>query len=202
MAATDAILGQMSDSEHQACLRRAVVASTVGTTIEWYDFLIYSTVTGLVFGKVYFPGNDPLVSTLQAFGVFFVGSQFRVGIATADMRLSHALIERYCRLRRDRFFRVRRNGHRDRGGRYIDSRLRFRRRGDAAIRERFECMRRHVVDRDVLRLVDAHAATHVEQAARCVEHFFAVATTHESAAQRELLRLEPENGFAEGTACR
>jgi MFS family permease len=73
MAATDAFLGQMSDSEHQACLRRAVIASTVGTTIEWYDFLIYSTVTGLVFGKVYFPGNDPLVSTLQAFGVFFIG---------------------------------------------------------------------------------------------------------------------------------
>jgi hypothetical protein len=41
----------MSDSEHQACLRRAVIASTVGTTIEWYDFVIYSTVTGLVFGK-------------------------------------------------------------------------------------------------------------------------------------------------------
>jgi len=73
MVATDAILGQMSESEHQACLRRAVIASTVGTTIEWYDFLIYSTVTGLVFGKVYFPGNDPLVSTLQAFGVFFIG---------------------------------------------------------------------------------------------------------------------------------
>jgi MFS family permease len=54
-------------------LRRAVIASTVGTTIEWYDFLIYSTVTGLVFGKVYFPGEDPLVSTLQAFGVFFIG---------------------------------------------------------------------------------------------------------------------------------
>ena len=73
MVATDAIFGQMSESEHQACLRRAVIASTVGTTIEWYDFLIYSTVTGLVFGKVYFPGSDPLVSTLQAFGVFFIG---------------------------------------------------------------------------------------------------------------------------------
>jgi MFS family permease len=73
MVATEAILGQMSESEHQACLRRAVIASTVGTTIEWYDFLIYSTVTGLVFGKVYFPGSDPLVSTLQAFGVFFIG---------------------------------------------------------------------------------------------------------------------------------
>jgi MFS family permease len=73
MAVTAIALGQMSDSEHQACLRRAVIASTVGTTIEWYDFLIYSTVTGLVFGKVYFPGADPLVSTLQAFGVFFIG---------------------------------------------------------------------------------------------------------------------------------
>jgi MFS family permease len=73
MVATDAIFGQMSESEHQACLRRAVIASTVGTTIEWYDFLIYSTVTGLVFGKVFFPGSDPMVSTLQAFGVFFIG---------------------------------------------------------------------------------------------------------------------------------
>src|SRR5215471_7572359 len=73
MAATDVLLDRMSDSEHQARLRRAVIASTVGTTIEWYDFLIYSTVTGLVFGKVFFPGNDPLVSTLQAFGVFFIG---------------------------------------------------------------------------------------------------------------------------------
>jgi MFS family permease len=82
MAATDLVLDQMSDSEHQRCLRRAIVASTVGTTIEWYDFLIYSTVTGLVFGKVYFPGNDPLVSTLQAFGVFFIGFAARpVGAA-------------------------------------------------------------------------------------------------------------------------
>jgi hypothetical protein len=38
-------------------LRRAVIASTVGTAIEWYDFLIYSTMTGLVFGKVFFSGS-------------------------------------------------------------------------------------------------------------------------------------------------
>jgi hypothetical protein len=36
----------MSEVVHQSALRRAVIASTVGTTIEWYDFLIYSTVTG------------------------------------------------------------------------------------------------------------------------------------------------------------
>jgi hypothetical protein len=46
-----AALAPMSEAEHEKCLRRAVIASTVGTTIEWYDFLIYSTVTGLVFGR-------------------------------------------------------------------------------------------------------------------------------------------------------
>ena len=39
----------LSEQEHGAQLRRAVIASTVGTTIEWYDFFLYSTVTGLVF---------------------------------------------------------------------------------------------------------------------------------------------------------
>src|SRR5215472_1885241 len=63
----------LSDEEHRAHLRRAVVASTVGTTIEWYDFLIYSTMTGLVFGKVFFSGSDPMIDTLKAFGVFFIG---------------------------------------------------------------------------------------------------------------------------------
>jgi MFS family permease len=63
----------LSDSEHRAHLKRAVIASTVGTTIEWYDFLIYSTMTGLVFGKVFFSGADPLIDTLKAFGVFFIG---------------------------------------------------------------------------------------------------------------------------------
>src|SRR5580692_767738 len=75
MVATTIALGPspMSDVEHQSALRRAVIASTVGTTIEWYDFLIYSTVTGLVFNKVYFPGSDPWVGTLKAFGVYFIG---------------------------------------------------------------------------------------------------------------------------------
>ena len=54
-------------------MRRALIASTVGTTIEWYDFLLYGTVTGLVFGKLFFPGSDPLIGVLQAFGVFFIG---------------------------------------------------------------------------------------------------------------------------------
>src|ERR671937_2324530 len=59
--------------EHRRQLRRAVIAGTVGTAIEWYDFFLYSTVTGLVFARLYFPRADPLVGTLEAFGVYAVG---------------------------------------------------------------------------------------------------------------------------------
>ncbi|MCC8964131.1 MHS family MFS transporter [Bradyrhizobium sp. Pear76] len=54
-------------------MRRAVVASTVGTAIEWYDFFLYSTVTGLVFAKLFFPHSDPWVGTLEAFAIYAVG---------------------------------------------------------------------------------------------------------------------------------
>jgi len=73
MAVTDVLSGPLSDSEHRVELRKAVIASTVGTTIEWYDFLLYSVVTGLVFGKLFFPQSDPLVGVLQAFAVYAVG---------------------------------------------------------------------------------------------------------------------------------
>ena len=63
----------LSEAEHRSQLRRAVVASTIGTTIEWYDFFLYSTVTGLVFAKLFFPHSDPLVGTLDAFGIYAVG---------------------------------------------------------------------------------------------------------------------------------
>jgi MFS family permease len=63
----------LPESEHSRQLRRAVIASTVGTTIEWYDFLLYSTVTGLVFGKLFFPKSDPLVGVLEAFAIYTVG---------------------------------------------------------------------------------------------------------------------------------
>jgi metabolite-proton symporter len=63
----------LTDAEHGRQLRRAVIASTIGTTIEWYDFFIYGTVTGLVFAKLYFPRSDPLVGTLEAFTIYAVG---------------------------------------------------------------------------------------------------------------------------------
>ncbi len=63
----------LSEREHSSQLRRAVLASTIGTTIEWYDFFLYSTVTGLVFARLFFPHSDPLVGTLDAFGIYAVG---------------------------------------------------------------------------------------------------------------------------------
>jgi MFS family permease len=63
----------LSDSEHSVQLRKAVIASTIGTTIEWYDFFIYGTAAGLIFGKLFFPNSDPLTATLAAFGTYFVG---------------------------------------------------------------------------------------------------------------------------------
>jgi metabolite-proton symporter len=72
----------LSDPEHKRQLRRAVIASTIGTAIEWYDFFLYSTVTGLVFARLYFPHSDPWVGTLEAFGIYAVGFAARpVGAA-------------------------------------------------------------------------------------------------------------------------
>ena len=61
------------ESQRRKMLLRALVASTVGTTIEWYDFLLYSTAAGLVFGRVFFPETDQSTGLLLAFGTYFVG---------------------------------------------------------------------------------------------------------------------------------
>jgi MFS family permease len=73
MTTDDNRLTALSPDEHRAQLRRAVIASTVGTTIEWYDFLLYGTMAALVFGKLFFPKSTPIIGILESFGVFFVG---------------------------------------------------------------------------------------------------------------------------------
>ena len=73
MATAEVAAAPLSDLDHRAQLRRAVIASTVGTTIEWYDFLLYGQMAALVFAKLFFPSSDPLTGTLQAFAVFAVG---------------------------------------------------------------------------------------------------------------------------------
>jgi metabolite-proton symporter len=66
-------VGSLSEREQKSQLRRAVVASTVGTAIEWYDFFVYGTAAGLVFPKLFFPREDPLTGTLQSFAIYAVG---------------------------------------------------------------------------------------------------------------------------------
>jgi MFS family permease len=82
MTAADVAAVPVSGLDHRAQLRRAVIASTVGTTIEFYDFLLYGQMAAIVFAKLYFPSSDPLTGTLQAFAVFAVGFAARpVGAA-------------------------------------------------------------------------------------------------------------------------
>ncbi|KAF1699051.1 MFS transporter, partial [Pseudoxanthomonas kaohsiungensis] len=52
--------------------RRILVASFVGTAIEFYDFYIYATAAALVIGPIFFPQGEPGVQTLQAFATFAI----------------------------------------------------------------------------------------------------------------------------------
>jgi len=62
--------------------RRAVLASTVGTTIEWYDFFLYGTAAALIFPKLFFPGSSAYMGVLASFATLFVGFAARpVGAA-------------------------------------------------------------------------------------------------------------------------
>src|SRR5207245_3293172 len=63
-------LAERTDSKS---LRQVILASFIGTTIEWYDFFLYGTAAALVFNKLFFPNIDPLAGTLSAFGTFAVG---------------------------------------------------------------------------------------------------------------------------------
>lgn len=60
-----------------ALRRRVVAASAIGTTVEWYDFLLYGTAAALVFNKVFFPRSDPLTGTMLAFSTYAVGFMAR-----------------------------------------------------------------------------------------------------------------------------
>jgi metabolite-proton symporter len=54
-------------------LRRVVMASLIGTTIEWYDFFLYGSAAALVFNRLFFPSFDPLTGTLLAFATYALG---------------------------------------------------------------------------------------------------------------------------------
>lgn len=59
-----------SERERLRAIRLTAVASLIGTTIEWYDFILYTSLSGLIFNKLFFPASDPLVSLLLAYATF------------------------------------------------------------------------------------------------------------------------------------
>src|SRR5215217_4461042 len=62
-----------SPPRQPSSIRKVIVASLIGTSLEWYDFFIYGTAAALVFNKLFFPSFDPLVGTLLAFATYAVG---------------------------------------------------------------------------------------------------------------------------------
>src|ERR1051326_1100259 len=75
--------GYRSGSAERRQLIRAVVGSTIGTTVEWYDAILYGLLVPFYLGHLFFPAADPLASTLSgylglgvSFGARFFGGAF------------------------------------------------------------------------------------------------------------------------------
>src|SRR3954462_14464715 len=63
-------------------VKRALFASTVGTSIEWYDFFLYGTAAALVFPDLFFPDSSHYAGALASFATYAVGFAARpVGAA-------------------------------------------------------------------------------------------------------------------------
>src|ERR1700736_5640937 len=72
----------MQEQSTRSPVGRAAVASTIGTSIEWYDFFLYGSAAALVFPKLFFPKSDPLAGVLISFATYAVGFAARpVGAA-------------------------------------------------------------------------------------------------------------------------
>ena len=73
--ANDAIFDAPAGDERERlhAIRLTAFASLIGTTIEWYDFILYTSLAGLIFNKLFFPAGNPLVSLLLAYATFAVG---------------------------------------------------------------------------------------------------------------------------------
>ena len=63
----------LSATGERTPLRRVILSSLIGTTIEWYDFFLYGSAAALVFGPLFFPGDDPVTETIYAFGTYALG---------------------------------------------------------------------------------------------------------------------------------
>ena len=64
-------------AQDRAARRTVLVASLVGTTVEWYDFFLYATAATIVFNHAFFPSQSSTVGTVLAFATFAVGFVMR-----------------------------------------------------------------------------------------------------------------------------
>ena len=72
------------DPERRVQVRRAALASAIGTTIEWYDFFLYNTAAALIFPHLFFPASSSYAGAMQSFATYAVGFAARpIGAATA-----------------------------------------------------------------------------------------------------------------------
>lgn len=62
-----------ADVKNSSLIRRVASASAIGTAAEYYDFFAYGTAAVLFFGHLFFPSENPLISTLSAFATYAVG---------------------------------------------------------------------------------------------------------------------------------
>ena len=72
-AGSSYVLDAMPPEERRRNMLTAVVASTVGTSIEWYDYFLYGTMTALVFAKLFFPESDNVTGITSVFSIYFIG---------------------------------------------------------------------------------------------------------------------------------
>lgn len=63
----------LDDRTRRRYFVRAVVASTVGTTVEWYDFYLYGAAAALIFPRLFFSNLDPAVGSILSYVTFFAG---------------------------------------------------------------------------------------------------------------------------------
>ena len=85
-----------SDAGAERTLTSIVLASSIGTIIEWYDFLIYGTAAALVFNTLFFPNIDPMTGMLASLGTYAVGFLHApLGVCCSDTSAIE-LVARLC----------------------------------------------------------------------------------------------------------
>lgn len=60
-------------TEASVSLKRVVLSSTLGAVLEWFDFFIFASLSGLILGKLFFASSDPVVEVLLGFSTLAVG---------------------------------------------------------------------------------------------------------------------------------